>query len=185
MNIVLIGPQGSGKSTQGKKISEDFNIPYISTGDMFREIQVGEDEFSISIREKLSKGELIDDETTNKIVRKHLEKSKFYHGFVIDGYPRSINQSMSAPFVLDLILHIAVPNEESVDRLLKRGRADDVEDNIRKRLGLYYAETEPILEYWREVDKVIDINGIGSVTEVHEHINTTLTNILDEYKNQE
>ena len=179
MNIILIGPQGSGKSTQGRLISDHFGIPYISTGDMFREIMTGTDEFSITIKEKMLSGDLIDDETTNKIVRQHLERGKYYKGFVIDGYPRSVNQSMSAPFVLDLILHIEVPEDISIARLLKRGRIDDTEDKIRRRLGLYRQETEPILDYWRKHDKVVDINGVGDVSEIHTHIHSTIKGLID------
>ena len=179
MNIVLIGPQGSGKSTQGKLISDDFGMPYISTGDMFREIMVGTDEFSTSIREKMSAGELIDDETTNKIVRQHLERGKYYKGFVIDGYPRSVNQSMSAPFVLDVIIHIEVPEHISINRLLKRGRVDDTEQKIKRRLELYRQETEPIINYWKKHNKVVDIDGIGDVNEIHALINATIKNLIN------
>jgi len=180
MNIVLIGPQGSGKSTQGKLISKHFKIPYISTGDMFRDLMHKSDEFALSIREKMLAGDLIDDETTNKIVRQHLERGKYYKGFVIDGYPRSVNQSMSAPFVLDLILHIQVPEEVSISRLLKRGRIDDTKDNIEKRLKLYKQETEPILEYWRKYGKVVDINGVGDVDEIHKLIHATITKLIND-----
>jgi adenylate kinase len=179
MNIVLIGPQGSGKSTQGKLISDDFGMPYISTGDMFREIMTGTDEFSISIKKMMDEGALIDDETTNKIVRQHLERGKYYKGFVVDGYPRSVNQSMSAPFVLDLILHIQVPEDISIERLLKRGRWDDNEVNIRKRLSLYNQETAPIIEYWRKHDKVVDIDGVGGVDEIHQLIYEKITNLIN------
>lgn len=179
MNIVLIGPQGSGKSTQGKLISDHFGVPYISTGDMFREIMTGTDDFSMSIKEKMTAGDLIDDETTNKIVRQHLERGKYYKGFVIDGYPRSVNQSMSAPFVLDLILHIEVPENISIERLLKRARIDDTKEKIQRRLDLYKQETEPILDYWRKHNKVIDIDGVGDVNEIHKLIHATITNLID------
>ena len=179
MNIVLIGPQGSGKSTQGKLISDNFGMPYISTGDMFREIMTGTDEFSISIKKMMDEGTLIDDETTNKIVRQHLERGKYYKGFVVDGYPRSVNQSMSAPFVLDIILHIRVPESISIERLLKRGRWDDNEVNIRKRLSLYNQETAPIIEYWRKHDKVVDIDGVGGVDEIHQLIYEKITNLIN------
>jgi len=179
MNIVLIGPQGSGKSTQGKLISDHFGIPYISTGDMFREIMDNSDDFALSIKEKMLAGDLIDDETTNNIVRQHLERGKYYRGFVIDGYPRSVNQSMSAPFVLDLILHIQVPEQISIERLIKRGRIDDTEVKIKRRLELYKQETEPILKYWRKHDKVVDINGVGDVNEIHKLIHKTITKLTD------
>jgi len=179
MNIVLIGPQGSGKSTQGKLISEHFGMPYISTGDMFREIMDVTDEFSLSIKNKMLSGDLIDDETTNTIVRQHLERGKYYKGFVIDGYPRSVNQSMSAPFVLDIIIYIDVPEQVSLERLLKRGRVDDIEDKIRRRLELYKQETEPILAYWRKHDKVVDIDGIGDVSEIHSHIHAKIKGLID------
>ncbi len=175
MKILLIGSQGSGKSTQGKLLAESLQIPYISTGDIFRRISSENSSEAQRIRQTIDSGNLVDDQTTAILLQKRLEQSDCQNGFIVDGYPRNMEQEKLVPGLdFNKVLYINVPEENVLERLLKRGRADDTEEGIKKRLNLYKQQTQPLLEYYRNLGKLVEINGIGDIQTVQDEIKKSL-----------
>lgn len=174
MKILLLGSQGSGKSTQAKFLSEDLNIPVISTGDIFRQLAVEDSEDGRKIAEIVKNGGLIDDVTTSEIVKKRLSKPDAANGFILDGYPRSVKQIEYFDPQFDKVLFLKVSKHIAVERLLKRGRIDDYTEAIKKRLEEYYHQIEKILEYYSRVGNVVEINAEQPVDDVTKAIEKLL-----------
>lgn len=171
MRVVLLGPPGAGKGTQAQLISEKFGIPQISTGDLFRSNISEGTELGIQAKQYLDAGDLVPSEVTNKMVEARLDEADAADGFILDGFPRTVDQADALAAMeeargvkIDAVLEFRVPVEELVHRLLGRGRADDTEDIIRNRLNVYRAETAPLLEYYQSVLQTID--AVGTVDEV-------------------
>lgn len=175
--ILLIGPQGSGKSTQGKLLSEFLGIPYISTGDIFRKIASSNTEEGEKIKQILDSGNLVDDETTAQLVRKRIQEQDCMSGFILDGYPRNLEQSNKISDIdFDKVFYFKVPQDVAVERLLKRGRADDTEEAIRKRLDLYFKQTEALLENYKNKGILVEIDGVGDVDAIQKSLRANLLN---------
>lgn len=168
MKILLIGPQGSGKSTQGKKLSEGLGIPYISTGDIFRKIA----QTDPAVKQMIESGRLVDDETTIKLVRERLTESDCQNGFILDGYPRNVEQAQALNLNFDKVIYINVSERIVVERLLNRGRADDTEQGIKKRLNLYKAQTQLLLDLYENI--LVEIDGTGSIEKVQDEIKKSI-----------
>lgn len=165
MKILLIGPQGSGKSTQAKLLAEDLRLPYLSTGDIFREM--GEE-----IKQILDQGKLVDDQTTSKIVEEKLKESKYQNGFIFDGYPRTLEQIRLFDPGLDKVIYLDLPDQEATKRLLARGREDDTKELIAERLRNYHLQTDPILDYYKKKGILSSVDGMGSIKEIQSRIRT-------------
>lgn len=172
--ILLIGPQGSGKSTQADLLSQFLNIPKISTGDIFRKIKEEDSEEGIRIRQILSSGQLVDDQTTAGLVRKRISNADCNNGFIMDGYPRTVEQLNIFDPDFNKAIYLNVQREEVVKRLLARGRADDTEELINKRLDLYYLQTQPLLDYYQEQGKLIEVLGIGDIQKIQDEIKKSI-----------
>ncbi len=170
MKILLVSPQGSGKSTQALFLSTQFNIPNISTGDIFRKLSSEDSELAKKVKEILESGSLVDDETTAEIAKKRLEEKDCQNGFVLDGYPRNIIQAQTFDPGFDKVLYLNVPRQQVFERLLSRKRDDDTPELINKRLDLYYEQTAPLVEYYRNKGILVEINGERSVQEVQNEI---------------
>lgn len=166
MKILFIGAQGSGKSTQAKLLAEALGLPYISTGNIFRQTASADE----VIRSILDKGELVDNWTTNQVVKKRLEQEDCQNGFILDGYPRNIEQIKLFDPKFDKAFYLNVPEEQVIERLLKRGREDDTPEGIKTRLDLYYQQTQPLLDYYQKLGKLIEVDGLGSVDEIQQRI---------------
>jgi len=167
MKILLIGPQGSGKSTQGKLLATYLQIPYISTGDIFR--QIAQDDKRI--RQILEAGELVDDATTIELVKKRLAESDCRKGFILDGYPRNLEQAKKIPDLnFDKVIYINIPDEVVLERLLKRGRADDTEQSIKTRLNLYREKTAALLDYYQNQGLLMESDGRGNIQTIQDEI---------------
>lgn len=183
--LLIVGPQGSGKGTQGVRIAQTFGVPAVSTGDVFRaNIQQGT-ELGRQVQDIISRGDLVPDELTSTIVRDRLAQDDAAPGFLLDGYPRNLGQVADLDAFLaareeslDAVVELSVPRDESVARLLRRaaeqGRTDDTEDVIAHRLALYETETAPILDVYRERNLVERIDGVGSLDEITERVLTAL-----------
>lgn len=171
MRIVLLGPPGAGKGTQAVKLAEKLGVPQISTGDLFRQNIGNGTALGLEAKRYLDAGDLVPSELTNALVDDRLDDDDVAGGFILDGYPRSVEQAEALhdmlarrELKLDAVLEFRVPEEELVARLAGRGRADDTEDVIRNRFKVYRDETAPLLGYYHDELKTVD--AVGSLDEV-------------------
>jgi adenylate kinase len=182
---LVLGPQGAGKGTQAKRISSEYGIPHVSTGDMFRAEQAAGTEFGKRVGEIMASGELVPDELTVAMIQDRLNRPDAAGGFVLDGFPRNLAQAEALDDMLggigrglDAILYFDVPDEVGLERALKRaeleGRADDTPEVIGKRLEIYHRETEPIVEHYRVTGKLVPIRAHRSIEEVASEISEAL-----------
>ena len=183
--LLIIGPQGSGKGTQGARIAERLGIPTVSTGDVFRANVKDGTDLGLKVKAIIDAGDLVPDELTSEIVRDRLSQQDAAHGFLLDGYPRNLTQVGHLDGFLEqrgepltAVIELSVPRDESIARLSRRaaeqGRADDNEESIAKRLSIYESETAPILDVYRERGIVDEIDGVGSLDEITERITAAL-----------
>jgi adenylate kinase len=177
MRIVLMGPPGAGKGTQAKVIAQRLSIPAISTGDIFRSNVSAQTELGRTAKRYMDAGEYVPDEVTNAMVRDRLAEPDAVRGFLLDGYPRTVDQvkeldSMLADLgeTLEAVVVLRVVPEELVQRLLQRarteGRDDDTEDVIRRRQEVYAEQTAPLLDIYAERGMLVEVDGMGEVDEV-------------------
>lgn len=170
MKVLLVGPQGSGKSTQAKQLAEYLDIPSVETGQIFRDLANDETELAKKVKELITAGVMVDDETTAELVKKRVAESDCQNGFVMNGYPRSLKQLEAFDIKFDKVLYLVTSDQEVTDRLLKRGREDDNLESIKKRLEHYHQMTEPMLEHYRNQGIMEEVEGIGSVEEIQEKL---------------
>ncbi|MFI8595435.1 adenylate kinase [Microbacterium sp. NPDC078428] len=179
--FLIVGPQGSGKGTQGVLVGEAYEIPVVSTGDVFRANISEGTELGRRVQQIVEAGNLVPDELTSEIVRDRLTQPDAASGFLLDGYPRNLGQVAHLDDflsgrgeALDAVIELDVPRRESIERLKLRaaeqGRTDDTEEVIAKRLDIYENETAPILGVYRERGIVDTIDGVGSLEEITERI---------------
>jgi adenylate kinase len=175
--FLIVGPQGSGKGTQGVLVAEAFGVPQVATGDIFRENVKGGTELGKQVQEIIEAGHLVPDELTSELVRDRLQQPDAAGGFLLDGYPRNRGQVddldaflASRGESLDAVIELVVPREESIarntQRAVEQGRTDDTEEVIANRLAIYERETAPILDVYREHGLVVEIDGVGTLDEV-------------------
>ncbi|PXX05380.1 adenylate kinase [Mycolicibacterium moriokaense] len=172
MRLVLLGPPGAGKGTQALKLSEKLGIPQISTGDLFRKNISEGTPLGVEAKRYLDAGDLVPSELTNKLVEDRIEQPDAADGFILDGYPRSVEQAQALDEMLknhdtklDAVLEFAVSEAELFERLKSRGRADDTEEVIHNRMQVYRDETEPLLEYYRH-NNLQTVDAVGALDEV-------------------
>jgi adenylate kinase len=175
VRLVLVGPPGAGKGTQAAVIAGKLGIPHISTGDIFR-ANVGQGTaLGRQAQQYMDAGELVPDEVTNAMVADRLAQDDASGGFLLDGYPRNLDQAdvlsellQGAGTPLDAVVEIVVDTDHVVERLLARGqgRVDDSEEIIRHRLDVYASETAPLVDYYREHGLLRTVDGVGSVDDV-------------------
>jgi len=181
MRLLIMGPPGAGKGTQAIKIAEHYGIPAISTGDIFRALQTADTPLARQVRAIMESGEYVSDEITNEIVADRLAKPDCASGFLLDGYPRTLQQVQTlddhlaeAERPIDAVISLLADTEEVVARLLRRaeidGRADDNEETIRVRLQVYADQTAPLLEVYRSRGLLVEVNGLGEIDEVSERV---------------
>jgi adenylate kinase len=171
VRIVLLGPPGAGKGTQAVKIAEKLGVPQISTGDLFRHNISTGTPLGLEAKKYLDAGDLVPASLTNALVDDRLNDADVTGGFILDGFPRTVEQAEALHDMLerrnlklDAVLEFRVPEEELVARLAGRGRADDTEDVIRNRFKVYRDETAPLLDYYTHELKTVD--AVGSLDEV-------------------
>lgn len=162
----MIGPQGSGKSTQAELLAQFLTIPRISTGDIFRQLSQENSEIGGKLRQILESGQLVDDETTAKIVQERLEREDCQEGFILDGYPRNLEQLKLSDPKVEKVFYLKVAEDEVVKRMRERGRADDTPEAIKKRLDLYYLQTQPLLDYYKKAGILEEVDGSGSIDQI-------------------
>ncbi len=171
MRIVLLGAPGAGKGTQAVKLAEKIGVPQISTGDLFRHNISTGTELGLQAKKFLDAGDLVPATLTNALVDDRLNDDDVADGFILDGFPRTIEQADALDEMLkkrgvkiDAVVEFKVPEDELVDRLKGRGRADDTEEVIRNRMKVYHAETAPLLDHYSADVKTVD--AVGSLDEV-------------------
>ncbi|MFB9308871.1 adenylate kinase [Agromyces hippuratus] len=183
--FLIVGPQGSGKGTQGVLVAEAFGVPQVATGDIFRANVAGGTELGKRVQAIIEAGDLVPDALTSELVRDRLEQADAAGGFLLDGYPRNRGQVddldaflTARGEALDAVIELEVPRDESIARLQQRaaeqGRTDDTEEVIANRLAIYERETAPILDVYRERGVVVRIDGVGTLDEVTERIFSAL-----------
>ena len=188
MNLLVLGPQGAGKGTQAARISKEYEIPHIATGDMFREAIAAQTELGKQIEPILNSGALVPDEVTIAMIQDRLGAAYADNGFVLDGFPRNLAQAEALDEMLvgigrglDAILFFDVSDEVGMERALKRaqteGRADDTPEVIAKRLAIYHDQTEPIVEHYRMTGKLVPLHADRSIEEVWTQISNALEQV--------
>jgi adenylate kinase len=181
MKIILVGIQGSGKSTQGNLLSEKLKIPYLSTGHIFRELAKERTPLGRYIKETMTAGYLIPDKKTNEIVSEYLSRPEYENGYILDGYPRTITQAKAFKNGIDKVIYLEVSDKEAMWRLSYRNgdngekREDDTLSAIRKRIELFHKFTEPVLTFYREKGKLLSMNGEEPIEKIHKEIMDKLT----------
>jgi adenylate kinase len=181
MRLLIMGPPGAGKGTQALRIAEHYGIAAISTGDIFRAMKHSDTPLARQVRTIMESGGYVSDEITNDIVKDRLAQGDCVTGFLLDGYPRTLQQVQTLDDYLaetDRPLHAVISLladvEEVVARLLKRaeidGRPDDNEETIRVRLQVYAEQTEPLLDLYRSRGMLIEVDGLGPIDEVSERV---------------
>lgn len=179
--IILLGAPGAGKGTQAARIAERLNIPAISTGAIFRQNMEAETPLGIEARSYIDRGEFVPDSVTNPMVKARLSAPDVENGFLLDGYPRTLEQAHVLRDILadlgvriDLVLEIEVDEDEVVARMLKRAqeehRTDDSEPVMRHRLEVYRELTMPMATYYADQDLLEVVDGSGTVDDVTERI---------------
>ncbi|HET7353064.1 MAG TPA: adenylate kinase [Gaiellaceae bacterium] len=190
MNILVLGPQGSGKGTQAKRIKSVYGIPHIATGDMLREMRELDTPVARELRAVLDRGDLVNDELMIDLIRERLSRGDTVGGFVLDGFPRTMAQAEALDELLrelgrdlDIVFDLQVPKREMLlERLLRRaaeeGRPDDTPEVIERRLELYESETAPLVDYYRTHQaNVVGIHADRSVDEVFHEIERSLESV--------
>lgn len=178
MKVVLIGIQGSGKSTQGNLLSKKLKIPYLSTGHIFRDLAKERTRLGRYIKEVMNAGYLIPDRKTLKIVSDYLKRPEYQKGYILDGFPRTLAQAKEFKNGLDKVIYLNVSDKEALWRLSYRNddvREDETLAGIRKRIESFHRLTEPVLDYYRKKRILIEIDGEKSIEEIHQEILFHLT----------
>ncbi len=179
--LLIVGPPGAGKGTQAARIAERFDIPTISTGDIFRKNIADGTALGSQVKEIVDAGDYVPDSLTNALVTDRLNEADAAGGFLLDGYPRTTDQVRyltdllsSHGHALDAVIRLVADQEEIVRRLRQRaidiGRVDDSEEAIRHRQDVYIRETAPLVEMFREQGLLVEIDGLGAIDDVTERI---------------
>lgn len=171
--ILFLGPPGAGKGTQAKLLAQALGVPHISTGEMLRSAVAAGTDLGRRAEAIMAAGELVPDDLVVALVEERLGEEDARCGYLLDGFPRNVDQARAltdaiGADAIEMALLLEVPEDEIVDRLLKRaeaeGRADDTEETIRRRIEVYREETEPLVAYYGGV--VLRIDGIGTIEEI-------------------
>lgn len=187
-NLIIFGAPGSGKGTQSAKIAAKYHFTHISTGDIFRKEIKNQTPLGKRVKEVIDSGHLVSDELLIEIIEKAMDDDDNSHGFIFDGFPRTLRQARDMDVMLhrhkeciSLVLALDVDRHEIITRLLNRakeqGRVDDTEEVVCKRLEVYQNQTSPLIDYYKNQGKFISINGVGTL----EGIFAEICRVVDPY----
>jgi adenylate kinase len=182
VHLLLLGPQGSGKGTQAKRIEAEYDVPQVASGEIFRDAIASRTELGKQVEPILARGELVPDDLTGAVIRERLSETE---GFVLDGFPRTLAQAYALDEMLaeigkplDAILFFQLDDATATERMLGRareeGRSDDTPEVIARRLQIYHDDTEPVVEHYRATGKLVPLHADRSVNEVWAEIQTAL-----------
>ena len=175
--LLIVGPPGAGKGTQAARLTERYGIPAIATGDIFRENIRNQTPLGVEVKAIVDAGDYVPDSLTNALVTARLEEQDAASGFLLDGYPRTVDQIhfldellAGKGQALDAVIQLVADKEEVVTRLRKRaleqGRTDDTEDAIRHRQDVFARETAPLIPVFRERGLLVEVDGLGDIDDV-------------------
>lgn len=174
MKIILIGIQGAGKSTQGNLLSKKLHVPYLSTGHIFRDLAKEHSPLGRHVKEVMNAGYLIPDEKTLKIVSEYLHRPEYKDGYILDGFPRTVEQARAFENGIDHVIYLDVSDKEALWRLSYRehddARNDETLAALRKRIELFHKFTKPVLELYRENGILDEVNGEQPIKILHQAI---------------
>lgn len=188
MNILLLGPQGSGKGTQAKRVAGEYGLVHIATGDILRAEMAAGTELGLRVKPIYDAGRLVSDELVIEVLRDRIMRPDASAGFVLDGFPRTMPQAEALDRMLqeverelDVVFELQVSDEECLARLTRRAeeeqRTDDTPEVIARRLALYHEQTEPLVEHYRSSGKVVGIHAERSIDAVFAEIQETLEQV--------
>ncbi len=184
-NLVLFGPPGSGKGTQSENIISKFGLLHISTGDILRAEVAAETPLGVEAKKNMDNGELVPDEVVIGMISSKLDAHPDAKGFIFDGFPRTVAQAEALDKLLEfknnpinLVISLEVQEEELIKRLVQRGkesgRSDDNEEIITNRIKQYHAKTAPVADFYKTQDKLVSVEGIGSISDIFEAISSKI-----------
>jgi adenylate kinase len=188
LNVLLLGPQGAGKGTQAARISNEYDIPHIASGEILRAEMAAGTELGNRVGDVIDRGELVSDDLMIELIRNRLEQPDTESGFVLDGFPRTLVQAEALDSILSdigrsfsVVFALQIPDAVAFERLRRRaqleGRADDTDEAIQRRLDLYHQETEPLIEHYRTRGRLVPIHGDRSENEVFAEIQQALERV--------
>jgi adenylate kinase len=182
--LLLFGPPGAGKGTQAQILASLLAIPHISTGDIFRTAVANQTELGIQAKGFMDRGELVPDSLVIDLIKDRLTQPDTHNGWLLDGFPRTLPQAEALEQLLtylgqeyDRVLNLEVPDATLVERMLGRGRQDDNEAVIRTRLQVYRDQTEPLIGFYRQRQRLVDIDGSLDVEAVTHQIQEIVTHL--------
>jgi len=181
--LIFLGAPGAGKGTQAETLAHHRNIPHISTGDILRQAMQKQTPLGVKAQDYVSRGELVPDQLVNELVKERLDEPDTEQGWILDGFPRKVSQASFLDKLLQekhnhqvvRVVNLEVPDDILMARLLARGRADDNEEVIRRRLEVYREQTAPLIDFYRDRQQLISVNGDQSLDEV----TAELLNVID------
>jgi adenylate kinase len=188
LNVLMLGPQGAGKGTQAKRISAEYGIPHIASGEILRAEMAAGTGLGLRVKDVYDRGDLVSDDLMIELIRNRLDQSDAESGFILDGFPRTTVQAEALDSILSdigrafsVVFALQISDEVAFERLRRRaaieGRADDTDDAIRRRLDNYHRVTEPLIEYYRVRGNLVPIHGDGSENEVFAEIQRALEQV--------
>lgn len=170
MKLILIGIQGAGKSTQGNRLSKELNVPYLSSGHIFREMTKEKTQLGRFLKETLNAGFLVPDDKTIAIIEEYLSHDEYNNGYILDGFPRTVPQAEAFSNGVEAVIYLKVSDKEALWRLAGREEEGVREDNtlqaIKKRINLFHEKTEPVIEHYRAKGKLIEIDGEQEIEQI-------------------
>ena len=173
MILLLIGPQGSGKGTEGKLLSEALNLPLIGVGELLRDTPTNHPKYPL-IKQQMQKGLLVDYETTATIIKERIAMPDCAQGYILDGWLRVLDELNFFNPNFDFVLYFNIPLEESLKRIAGRRikdnlviREDDNEEVVLKRQQIFNKETIPVINMYRKNGKLVEIDAVGTINDVH------------------
>ena len=188
LNVLLLGPQGAGKGTQAKRISTDYDIPHIASGEILRAEMTAGSELGSRVKDVYDRGDLVSDDLMIELIKSRLAQADTEGGFILDGFPRTTVQAEALDEMFgeigrsfNVVFALQIPDEIAFERLRRRaeieGRPDDTDDAIRRRLENYHRETAPLIEYYRVRGNLVPVRGARSETEVFAEIQAALEQV--------
>jgi len=188
LNVLLLGPQGSGKGTQANRIAAEYAIPHVASGEILRGEMAAGTELGRRVKDVVDRGDLVSDELMVELIKTRLAQADTEAGFVLDGFPRTSPQAEALDEMFGVIgrsfsvvFALQIPDDVAVERLLKRaeieGRTDDTVEAIKRRLETYHRETAPLVEYYRVRGNLVTVHGDRSKNEVFAEIQSALQQV--------